>query len=411
MLRRELRHDVIAQTRERGGISGILITGDIAASGQLAEYAKAEDWLAELCGQLGIGSENVWVIPGNHDADWSAHSPTHDAFRRELELIDLLQLDNRLEEILKDSDAATVLLQPLSHFRGFARKYGSDSDLGVPYWSRDFALTDNFVLRIRGLNSVLISDSKDASNKPRLVIGSAQASLARERGTVHLAMCHHPPDWFRDASALDQIHANATVLLTGHSHRSEIRRVQRCLCVAAGALHPERDREGWEPRYNIITIRLLADMIADPPVGQVEVSIYPRTWDGAARFMAGIPDHGRECHLVDLDEVAAEALRPIGAEEERYEAQPRDTEVEHLADRRERLRHRFGELLAGARNVIARTMGFSLGEIQDIGPAQLADAVMARAQADDRLSELWDLVEAGHFQKGRDNPYRERGDA
>jgi hypothetical protein len=168
-LRRELRHNVVAQVGSLGGVSGLLITGDIAHAGQPAEYAKAEDWLAELCGELTIGSENVWVIPGNHDANWEAHTAGNEALRRELEDIDLMSLDGRLEAILKDPGSAAALLAPLSGYTDFARKYGSHPNSEVPCWSHDFILSDRFVLRIRGMNSVLISDETDEAEKPRLV--------------------------------------------------------------------------------------------------------------------------------------------------------------------------------------------------------------------------------------------------
>jgi hypothetical protein len=110
---------------------------------------------------------------------------------------------------------------------------------------------------------------------------------------------------------------------------------------------------------------------------------------------------------VDLDDIAAKALAPIGAASEQYLPQPEGTDVKLLADRRIRLRHRFGELLSGTRNVIARSMGLSLGEIQRAGTAQLADVVTARAESEGRLEELWDLIETGHYQMKEANPYRE----
>jgi predicted phosphodiesterase len=407
-IRTELRHDVAAEVVKIGGVSGLLITGDISRSGDPGEYANAEGWLAELCGALGIGTENVWVVPGNHDVSWSAHKGFNEALRNELATTDPMALDARLEAVFKDPESAAALLAPLESYFEFARKYNSlPEDDEVPFWSWTFGLSDQFVLRVQGINSVLISDRNDEERKPRLVLGSVQTQLEREPGTVHLAMCHHPPDWLRDGAIMEQVHVNATVLLTGHEHHSTVQRVSNCIWVAAGALHPDRGNKDWSPRYNILTIALVPDPGADPPAGKVEVCIYPRTWDGTARFVAGLPGSGRECHFVDLDEVAAKALTPIGAVSEEYLPQPEGTDVKLLADRRLRLRHRFGELLSGTRNVIARSMGLSLGEIQRAGASQLADVVIARAESEDRLDELWDLVETGHYQMKEANPYRE----
>jgi hypothetical protein len=405
-VRRELRHDVVAQASSFGGISGLLITGDIAHAGQPAQYAKAEDWLAELCRELQIGTENVWVIPGNHDVDWSAHSPEHDGLRAELESIELLKLDERLEGILTDATAASMFLAPLGPYTDFARRYDSNPDPNVPCWTRDFELDADFVLRVRGLNSVLISDTHDEASKPRLVIGSVQTQLMREAGVVHVALCHHPADWLRDGDSMHQVHTNATVLLTGHEHHAEVRQVEQCVWISAGALHPERDREGWRPHYNLVTLKLIREHESeDSPEARVEIDIYPRVWKDN-RFVAALSGSGRERHSVDLDEVAVAGIYRIGDSDARYEPQPEGAAVANLADRRVRLLHRYGELLEGARQVIAHAMGLSLGEIKDSAQTKLAEQVIRRAEEQGRLADLWDLVEAGHNQSAGDNPYR-----
>ena len=48
-IRRELKSDVVTQCDALGGAHGILVTGDIAYSGKVEEYKRAEEWLLELC--------------------------------------------------------------------------------------------------------------------------------------------------------------------------------------------------------------------------------------------------------------------------------------------------------------------------------------------------------------------------
>lgn len=52
-----------------GGATGVLVTGDIAFSGQRSEYQSAASWLLGLCRAIECPDENVWVVPGNHDVD------------------------------------------------------------------------------------------------------------------------------------------------------------------------------------------------------------------------------------------------------------------------------------------------------------------------------------------------------
>ena len=54
-----------------GSADGILVTGDIAQSGQWSEYEEAARWLDELASNIGVGIHCVQMVPGNHDLDRS----------------------------------------------------------------------------------------------------------------------------------------------------------------------------------------------------------------------------------------------------------------------------------------------------------------------------------------------------
>ena len=68
-VRNELLRDATVLTNRLGGATGVLVTGDIAFSGQKAEYDRAGSWLVEFCCAVGCPDESVWVVPGNHDVD------------------------------------------------------------------------------------------------------------------------------------------------------------------------------------------------------------------------------------------------------------------------------------------------------------------------------------------------------
>jgi predicted phosphodiesterase len=404
-IRAELRHDAVAECRRLGGASALLITGDIAAKGKTTEYANAADWLTELCAELQIGSENVWVIPGNHDVDTDAHQGANNLLRAELEAIELGHLDRRLADIFDDAPSSADLLAPLRPYGEFARRYDSHAPDHLPFWTHDFELDDRISVRVRGMNSALISDLTDESKKPRLVLGGVQAQIQREPGIVHLAMCHHPSDCLRDGALIDDVKANATVLLTGHDHHSDIRRCGDCHWIAAGALHPPRKEENWEPHYNILTLDLMTSATQEAPSAKVELCVYPRRWQ-AGRFVSALPAQSDECRTTELDQVAAQAVEAIGTDQERYRPQPAGADVTRIADRRVRLRHRFNALLDATRSDIAQELGLTLLEIQQVGAALLADSVIERAQANHRLADLWLLVENAHGLPDTDNPYR-----
>ncbi|MFG2050764.1 metallophosphoesterase [Micromonospora sp. NPDC048935] len=58
----------------------IVVSGDMAYTGQPAELAMVHDFLAALCAAVGLDHGQVVLVPGNHDIDWTA--PKHDLGRR-----------------------------------------------------------------------------------------------------------------------------------------------------------------------------------------------------------------------------------------------------------------------------------------------------------------------------------------
>src|SRR4051812_32024351 len=68
-VREQLEIDALKVREKLEGLTGILVSGDIAFSGTAKEYETAKKWLTQLTGQLDCPAENVWTIPGNHDVD------------------------------------------------------------------------------------------------------------------------------------------------------------------------------------------------------------------------------------------------------------------------------------------------------------------------------------------------------
>jgi len=102
-----------------------------------------------------------------------------------------------------------------------SRKVG-ESEIPQLAWQRIFekSLEDGSLVRLNGLNSVLISDPADAPGK--LLISDFQTShFQHTTNVVDVVMCHHPPEWLapgKSAGARPRQHqvvARAAVLV-GH---------------------------------------------------------------------------------------------------------------------------------------------------------------------------------------------------
>ena len=61
-VRRELKRDLRNLVKTTGPAHAILVGGDIAFSGKVEEYKRAETWLAELREASGCAEENVHLL-------------------------------------------------------------------------------------------------------------------------------------------------------------------------------------------------------------------------------------------------------------------------------------------------------------------------------------------------------------
>ena len=253
----EIEFDLKQLKGEYGKIDIILIGGDIAFSGKIEEYDYAQEWIEKICGITECQKENVLTVPGNHDIERSKVKgmlkTAHVTFKA---LSDRKGIDRMLTDYIVDQDSANALISPLNNYKNFALKYGSiPREDNILYWEKDFAF-DRSILRIRGLNSALISDDTDNTTDSKLILGSAQTNIIREQGYINIVLCHHPPDWILDGEqAKKDLKARARIHLYGHKHAFETELLDNNnIVLSAGAMQPSRSETDWEPRYNILEL-------------------------------------------------------------------------------------------------------------------------------------------------------------
>jgi hypothetical protein len=402
-LRRALREDA---ARLCAGIPplGILVTGDIAASGNAREYELAGEWLQGVATSVGCVEENVWTVPGNHDVDRTIVRSTYaiKTLHRRLRECDLSQLDDELRECFLDEPTAELALLPFTAYNAFAHRSACEVTASDPYWQRDFDLGDDHRLRLRGLNTALISDSLDDDAANKLVLGAAPCRLEREdEPIVYMTMGHHPPSWLRDGEEVRRkLNAAATVQLWGHRHTYGSEVIDgHAFRVEAGATQPYRD-DGWDPRYNLIDIALHG---AEGD-RKLLVRINARAWrpdvsafDGDNNASKGNP---RE-ELLSLGVSRPSAV--VGSVPEV------DTGVVTAKpDRGRRLAYRFATLPFDVRATILLDLGLITSEEAELPDGQLLKRAFSTASSADRLADLWDQVERRHgtIPPPQENPYR-----
>ena len=238
--------------------SAILISGDIAFAAHADEYVFALTWLEELATSCGTTVENVFVVPGNHDADRSlASKPMVQALHQQIKSTTSIQLDGTLRELLSDPDTSQAFYKPLNAYNLFAGQFFCD--VKAPertIATRDLKLNDGSTLRLNGFNSAFVSSQSDKAHD--LFVDPACFQVTTESGIEHLVLCHHPFEWLRNGSQLkDHLNDVAKIQLFGHEHTNRIELNRDFVRISASATHPDRTDHGWEPGYNLIELEVI----------------------------------------------------------------------------------------------------------------------------------------------------------
>ena len=239
-------------------VKGILVTGDIAFSGNCKEYNIAKDYLNEICQIFNIKPSDVYCVPGNHDVNQDAIVRSDFIPIAQNHVDSASNIDAADSEFSKyiSADNQSVLFIPIENYNDFARRFECDISNNKIYWQKCFELTDNFYFRIIGINSSFISNKTDHQRgiPDRLMyVGQSQIPDYSD-GTATLLMCHHPPEcWKFKEDMLLRINKRADIQLYGHMHSQSVNITEKNVILYSGAVHPTRTVD-WLPRYNWFSI-------------------------------------------------------------------------------------------------------------------------------------------------------------
>ncbi len=234
----------------------VLITGDVAASGQRREYQQAELFLVQLAATLELEpAAHFFLVPGNHDVDRGAIGSFDDLILRGLTTQD------DIDQLFADPRAMGLLSRRLDEFYAFTeRLLGPARGLRPERpWRIDLREVHGVRVAILQLNSAWAA-GHDA-DRGKLLVGEAQVREALAEagdGFLRIALMHHPVADLADVDrgrletllgAPDGIH----FLLRGHLHRIRSLAVRTppgfVAELAAGAAHDE----GTYPQTHLLT--------------------------------------------------------------------------------------------------------------------------------------------------------------
>jgi len=391
-LRHALEQDAERMMEHVGHVDGILVSGDIAFAGKVEEYEIARNWLSKLSSLLRCDPSYVWCVPGNHDVDQSVQKAMPTLFDTYKALRGSKELDEDLKLRLASRESGPLLFQPLkAYHEQFGAKYDCPTTPKQPWWEDELFLNDGSRLRIRGVNSALISSSLDDENTGKLILGSVQTQYEPEQNVVYLTLCHHPPDWLLDGGdAHEAMVASSNIQLFGHKHTHRHETINQTLRLHSGAVHPVRKEKPWEPRYYFIAIKVEGSGKSRHLV----VDLYPRVWSKTSRSF--VRDAGDFEGQFLTERLKLPKWNPPASESAKSGADPKaeGSTVSMTLDKK-KLVNRFMMLPYHSQLTIMRTFGlFDENERKTIPDTELFISCFQRAREKGVLDKVWDAIES-----------------
>jgi predicted phosphohydrolase len=400
-VRSELVRDLKKNVAKYGKINAVLISGDVAYSGKKAEYEKASIWINELCeaGQCDPTSQ-VYVCPGNHDVDQgtlkanAAIQDIHFAITRDQEI---QQCENALKQRLDQPEVRRLLYASLTEYNSFAGGYGCAffGDSESFFWTDDLELNDGSTLRIRGLNSALLSGLSDIEGS--LFLSQRAYTIPNKEGVEYLVMCHHPPSWLKDGRQVENfLDGRSRIQLYGHEHDQRIKPGRDGVRLFAGAVHPSRDEAEWAPGYNIIDI----EVNTRESKRWMDVTIHAREWQkkGAVQFRAyedkDTPEHKMQFKLADwsASKRPQDALKADTGNADDGQVVPKEKQGDPAVNSRQ-LVYKFFQLPFARKSEIVSHLGLVDESDSALPDVERFKKALARAKDKKLIGELSRLVE------------------
>lgn len=241
----------------------LVISGDIAYSGQVEEYQIALQFVEDLRQQLKeslprIDKVRLVMIPGNHDC-YIPDDKKHDDFRNSM-------VDAVTKDISKASNQRIVetCVEPQQHFFGFLRN-SFDGELPLEnnkiFYRYEFELESQKILFLCYNTAWIVR--RDVSQEAKLIFPTKLAEY-RGQGKYDLvvSLFHHPYNWLQNENAREfrsKIQATSNLALTGHEHHNdapivETRKGERIQYFEGGVLQDSYDDENSS--FNTILLDL-----------------------------------------------------------------------------------------------------------------------------------------------------------
>ena len=300
--------------------------------------------------------------------------------------LDEEERDRSLRDLLADTTSGSGLLAPLGPYNTFAATYGCTVTEADPSWHVCLRLDDRYRLDIRGMTSVLLSDSHDDTKDDRLLVGDVQVNnLQRLPGCVNVTLCHHPYEWLFDGERQrHRLRHRSALHITGHEHAHKVDTDKETgsIHLRAGALQPKRADE-WDPRLYAIAV----DIVEHDEQAAARFTILCSRWDRVAdKFVIDSTEHATVPVLMAPFEGTPTGPDPT-------------TSIARLTEL-------VAELAPADLLTVAAEIGMALADLASSSAYEHPGRVVEHARNSGALASLWDTTVAHRGGiRSEDNPF------
>jgi hypothetical protein len=194
----------------------VLITGDVAFSGQKEEFEEASALISLLLERLrsdhGMHILGPVIVPGNHDCDL----PADDDARPSL----LNGLPGELGSLNLQGSKARQLLSVQDNFFAFEQRYSNVDRQGKArlYYSFTFDDSEQSIV-VHCFNTSWVSTRMETQG--RILVHPSLKPKVGHKTALAISIFHHPFPWFDPSNRRDFqriVEGASDVILTGHEH-------------------------------------------------------------------------------------------------------------------------------------------------------------------------------------------------
>lgn len=250
----------------------VVITGDIAFSGQPEEYELAKQWISdELLPAVQLTPRELVIAPGNHDVDRKAVGI---AARSVQGALLASRRDADLVAVLGTPSERACLVARHAAFVEFLNQIGASGRTWTVPWGHVVHTIRGMNVRIAAFCSSFMSCGEDDHGKLLLSLWQANELLRGcDDDDLVISAMHHPWSYFAefDEPARLEVHRSSSLVLHGHLHVGSVEQILSSdhagvVEIAAGACY---ESSRYHNAYSLIEVDLQAR----------EITLLPRVWN------------------------------------------------------------------------------------------------------------------------------------